>query len=144
MAALQITKPTGGTQIMKILIVDDDAIVVQSCVRILETEGMELQVASTVEMGEKLLSEESLSQPYELLLTDVKMPGQDGFEMIRRARKIQPDIPILMMTGYLTTKTMEKGRRDGADNYIAKPFTPDELVDAVKKTIIQHKGETDK
>lgn len=129
---------------MKILIVDDDAIVVQSCVRILETEGMELQVASTVEMGEKLLSEESLSLPFELLLTDVKMPGQDGFEMIRRARKIQPDIPILMMTGYLTTKTMEKGRRDGADNYIAKPFTPDELVDAVKKTIIQHKGETDK
>lgn len=60
--------------------------------------------------------------------------------MIRRARKIRPDIPILMMTGYLTSKTMEKGRRYGADNYIAKPFTPDELVDAVKKTTVRHKG----
>ncbi len=129
---------------MKILIVDDDAIVVQSCVRILEMEGMETHVASTVEMGEKLLSREGPSASFDLILTDVKMPGQDGFEMIRRARKIQPDIPIIMMTGYLTTKTMEKGRRYGADNYIAKPFTPDELVDAVRETTIRPKGGIDK
>jgi len=125
---------------MKILIVDDDAIVVQSCVRILEMEGIETQVANTVEEGEKLLRTAGASFPFALILTDVKMPGQDGFEMIRRARKIRPDIPILMMTGYLTSKTMEKGRRYGADNYIAKPFTPDELVDAVKKTTVRHKG----
>ena len=125
---------------MKILIVDDDAIVVQSCVRILEMEGIETQVANTVEEGEKLLSAVGASFPFALILTDVKMPGQDGFEMIRRARKIRPDIPILMMTGYLTSKPLEKGRRYGADNYIAKPFTPDELVDAVKITTVRHKG----
>ena len=125
---------------MKILIVDDDAIVVQSCVRILELEGIETQVANTVEEGEKLLSAAGASAPFALILTDVKMPGQDGFEMIRRARNIRPDIPILMMTGYLTSRTMEKGRRYGADNYIAKPFTPDELVEAVKKTTIRHTG----
>lgn len=125
---------------MKILIVDDDAIVVQSCVRILEMEGIETQVANTVEDGEKLLSAAGASSPFALILTDVKMPGQDGFEMIRRARKIRPDIPILMMTGYLTNKTMEKGRRYGADNYIAKPFTPDELVDAVNITTVRLRG----
>ena len=125
---------------MKILIVDDDAIVVQSCVRILEMEGFETQVANTVEEGENLLSSAGASFPFALILTDVKMPGQDGFEMIRRARNIRPDIPILMMTGYLTSKTMEKGRRYGADNYIAKPFTPDELVDAVNKTTVRLKG----
>lgn len=127
---------------MKVLIVDDDAIVVQSCIRILEMEGIETQVANTVEGGEKLLYAAGASLTFDLILTDVKMPGQDGFEMIRRARNTQPDIPILMMTGYLTNKTMEKGRRYGADNYIAKPFTPDELVDAVKKTTVQHKGES--
>lgn len=126
---------------MKILIVDDDEIVVRSCMRILEAEGMEIQVANSVEIGEKLLTDQTTAPPFELILTDVKMPGQDGFEMIRRAREIQADIPILMMTGYLTAKTMEKGRCYGADNYIAKPFTPDELVDAVHKTIIhQRKG----
>ena len=125
---------------MKILIVDDDAIVVESCVRILEMEGIETQVANTVEEGEKLLSAVGASCPFALILTDVKIPGQDGFEMIRRARNISPDIPVLMMTGYLTNKTMEKGRRYGADNYIAKPFTPYELVDAVNKTTVQYKG----
>ena len=129
---------------MKILIVDDDAIVVQSCVRILEMEGIETQVAHTVEDGENLLSAVGSAFPFALILTDVKMPGQDGFEMIRRARKIRPDIPILMMTGYLTNKTMEKGRRYGADNYIAKPFTPDELVDAIKITTVQQRGGTKK
>lgn len=129
---------------MKILIVDDDAIVVQSCVRILDLEGMEVHVASTVEMGEKLLSTEGASAAFDLILTDVKMPDQDGFEMIRRARQIQPDIPIIMMTGYLTAKTMEKGRRYGADDYIAKPFTPDELVDAVRETASREKGGRDK
>ena len=125
---------------MKILIVDDDAIVIQSCVRILQMEGFETQVANTVEEGEKLLSAVGASSPFTLILTDVKIPGKDGFEMIRRARNIRPDIPVLMMTGYLTNKTMEKGRRYGADNYIAKPFTPDELVDAVNKTTVRHKG----
>ena len=125
---------------MKILIVDDDAIVIQSCVRIFEMEGIETQVANTVEEGEKLFSAVENSCPFGLILTDVKIPGHDGFEMIRRARKIRPDIPILMMTGYLTNKTMDKGRRYGANNYIAKPFTPDELVEAVNKTIIHHKG----
>lgn len=129
---------------MKILIVDDDAIVVQSCVRILEAEAIETLVASTVEAGEKMLREQTPAHPFSLILTDVKMPGQDGFEMIRRARTIQPDIPILMMTGYLTNKTMEKGRRFGADNYIAKPFTPDELIDAVQQTINQLKGGIEK
>ncbi len=125
---------------MKILIVDDDAIVIQSCVRILEMEGIETQVANTVEEGEKLLSAAEASCPFALILTDVKIPGHDGFEMIRRARNIRPDIPVLMMTGYLTNKTMDKGRRYGADNYIAKPFTPDELVDAINKTTVRHKG----
>ena len=127
---------------MKILIVDDDAIVIQSCVRILEMEGIETQVANTVEEGVKLLSAVGASSPFALILTDVKIPGQDGFEMIRRARNIRPNIPVLMMTGYLTNKTMDKGRRYGADNYIAKPFTPDELVDAVNKTTVRHKGGT--
>ena len=117
---------------MKILIVDDDAIVIQSCRRVLEAEGMEVQTANTVETGEEILA----TGPFDLMLTDIKIPGQDGFEMIRRAKKIRPDMPVLMMTGYLTPQVIEKGRRLGADNHIAKPFTPDELTAAVRKTLL--------
>jgi DNA-binding response OmpR family regulator len=70
---------------------------------------------------------------FDLLLTDIRMPGRDGFEMIIQARKIRPNMPILMMTGYMTPETIEQGRKCGADNYIAKPFTPDELMEAVRK-----------
>ncbi len=115
---------------MNILIVDDDPIVVQSCRRILEAPDMAVLSASTVEEGEHLLAENR----FDLMLTDIKMPGQDGFEMIRRAKKRWPDMPVLMMTGYLTAGTMEKGRQSGADNCIAKPFTPLELLSAVQNT----------
>ncbi|BBO69467.1 hypothetical protein DSCA_33970 [Desulfosarcina alkanivorans] len=114
---------------MRILVVDDDAIVVQSCCRILEAEGMAIQTADNVETGAAILAAES----FDLMLTDIKMPGRDGFEMIRRAKKIRPGMPILMMTGYLTADTIEAGRHAGADNCIAKPFTPEELVQAVLK-----------
>lgn len=127
---------------MKILIIDDDYIVAKSCQRILEAEEMKTYVAGSMETGEKLLAAES-SVPFDLILTDIKMPGRDGFDMIHEAKKKHPDIPILMMTGYLTVETMEKGRRLGSDSYIAKPFTPEELMKAVLETISRHKGGTE-
>jgi DNA-binding response OmpR family regulator len=114
---------------MKILIVDDDPVVALSCRRVLEAEGMEVHSATSVEMGESMLAAER----FDLLLTDIKMPGRDGFEMISQARKIRPNMPVLMMTGYMTPETIEQGRRFGAENHIAKPFTPDELIGAVRK-----------
>ncbi len=114
---------------MRVLIVDDDAIVVHSCRRILEAEGMEIQTADTVAAGLSILAAENV----DLMVTDIKMPGRGGFEMIKQARKIKPEMPILMMTGYLTPDTIEAGRLAGADNCIAKPFTPEELIQAVKK-----------
>lgn len=116
---------------MKVLIVDDDAIVIKSCCRILEAEEMETSCANTVEMAENLLGKES----FDLMLTDIKMPGLDGFEMIRRARKIRPEMAILMMTGYLTSETVERSGSFGVDHYIPKPFTPEELLEAVRKIL---------
>ena len=129
---------------MKILIVDDDAIVVQCCIRILELEGIKVSSADSVERGMKLLSAEGPSASFDLILTDAKMPGQDGFEMIRLAREIQPAVPIIMMTGDLTFRTMEKNGCSGADTCIAKPFTPNELLDAVRQTLLQQQGVTGK
>jgi DNA-binding response OmpR family regulator len=92
---------------------------------------MEIQTADNVETGASILAVER----FELMLTDIKMPGQDGFEMIKRARQIRADMPILMMTGFLTAETIAAGRRAGANNCIAKPFTPEELIQAVQKLL---------
>ena len=117
---------------MRVLIVDDDAIVVRSCRRVLEAEGMDIHTANTVAQGVAMLTEAD----FDLMLTDIKMPGQDGFAMIARARQLRPDLPILMMSGYSTAETIANGRRLGADNHIAKPFTPEELLIAVRNTIV--------
>lgn len=113
---------------MKVLIVDDDPLVALSGRRVMEAEEWEVHVASTVAMGETMLT----TDDFDLMLTDIKMPGRSGFEMMKLARKIRPNMPILMMTGYLTPETIAQGHRCGAENYIAKPFTPDELIEAVR------------
>jgi DNA-binding response OmpR family regulator len=113
---------------MNILIVDDDPIVIQSCRRILEAEGHTVLTAGTVSDGEKQLD----LQAFDLMVTDIKMPGQDGFEMIRRAVKLRPGMPVLVMTGYLMTETEDEIRRLGVGSHIAKPFTPAEFLAAVE------------
>ena len=114
---------------MKVLVVDDDPVVVLSCRRVLEAEGMEVHAATSVVAGEAMLAAER----FELLLTDIKMPGRNGYAMMVQARKNHPDMPILIMTGYMTPETIEQGRRCGAENYIAKPFTPDELMKIIRE-----------
>ena len=115
---------------MKILIVDDDLMVIESCRRILEEEGIHIRAATSVEEGMKILEAED----FDVMITDIKMPGEDGFKLIEKAKALKPGMPILMMTGYLTIETVAKGSNVGADNYIAKPFTPEELIAAVRKT----------
>ena len=109
---------------MNILIVDDDAIVIRSCRRILEAEGHDVRTANWVDQAEKQLEE----QAFDLMVTDIKMPGRDGFAMIREAGKIYPGMPVLVMTGYLVPDTENDIRRLGVVHYIAKPFTPAELL----------------
>lgn len=116
---------------MRCLIVDDDAFVVMSCRRILEAEGATVNTAENVETGVAML----VAEPYDVMLTDIKMPGQDGFAMLERAKELQPDMPVLLMTGFLTAEIMSAGSRAGAAICIAKPFTPEELLQAVRKII---------
>ncbi len=116
---------------MKILVVDDDAMVIQSCRRILEEGGLLVQTAPDVDSGIAYLAKE----PFDLVLTDIKMPGRDGFEMIEHVKTTQPSLPVLMMTGYLTPETIDRGMQLGADQFIAKPFTPQELMTAVENQL---------
>ncbi len=117
---------------MKILIVDDEPIVIESCRRILEAEGISVRRAGNALQAKEILHQ---GESFDLILTDIKMPGQDGFQLISQIRKARPGIPILMMTGYLTPETVEKGRSGGAEGFIAKPFTPEELLRAVENTL---------
>ncbi|MEZ4524662.1 MAG: response regulator [Desulfobacterales bacterium] len=126
---------------MKILIVDDEPIVIESCRRILEAEGISVRRAGNALQAKEILHQ---GESFDLILTDIKMPGQDGFQLISQIRNARPGIPILMMTGYLTPETIAKGRSGGAEGFIAKPFTPEELLRAVENTLSGNPGLTGK
>jgi DNA-binding NtrC family response regulator len=116
---------------MKILVVDDDAIVIKSCKRILEAEGFEvLTVPSADDALEKIKNYD-----FDLLLMDVKMPKHDGMFLMREMKKHLPEIPIIVMSGYPTPETIADVLRLGATQFIPKPFRPDELVKTIRQVV---------
>ena len=116
---------------MHVLVVDDDPIVLKCCERVLGGEGYEATLAAgAAEALEKL--EEAC---YEMLLVDIKMPERDGLYLIERVKERCPGVPILVMSGYPTSETVSRSSALGAGAFIAKPFTPDELIKAVHKVM---------
>jgi DNA-binding NtrC family response regulator len=116
---------------MKILVVDDDAIVIKSCRRILEAEGFEVMtVPSADEALEKVKCDD-----FNLLLMDVKMPKHDGIFLMREIKKNWPNIPIIVMSGYPTPETIADVLKLGATQFIPKPFRPDELTKVVRQVL---------
>jgi DNA-binding NtrC family response regulator len=116
---------------MKILVVDDERIVLDSCRRVLEADGFKvLLVPSTDKALEAMKTED-----FDLLLVDVKMPERDGIYLMREVKEKWPDIPIIVMSGYDTAETIAEAAKVGAATFIAKPFTPDELLKTVRQVI---------
>lgn len=102
----------------KILVVDDEAHICTMLDRILQREGYQVQTSTDPEDGLNLLKQ----QPYDLLVTDLNMPGMTGLDLLGRARKIQPGCEVVMMTGYATVDTAREALKRGAIDYIEKPM----------------------
>jgi DNA-binding response OmpR family regulator len=113
---------------MRVLVVDDEPIVLKSCRLVLEAEGWEMMPASSVTEALSIL--ESITP--ELLLVDVKMPVHDGMYLMRKVREKRPGIPIIVMSGYATSETIKEAEGLGAAIFLPKPFTPDELADTLR------------
>ncbi|MGB7573056.1 MAG: response regulator [Thermodesulfobacteriota bacterium] len=116
---------------MRILVVDDDVIVIKSCRRILEAEGFEV---TTVPSADDAL-EKIKMYDFDLLVMDVKMPKHDGIFLMREIKKNWPDIPIIVMSGYPTPETIADVLNLGATQFIPKPFKPDEFMKSIKQVI---------
>ena len=116
---------------MKILVVDDDAIVTKSCKRILEAEGFEVSTVPSADQGIEAIKHDD----FDLLLMDVKMPKHDGIYLMREIKKDWPDIPIIVMSGYPTPETVADVLELGATQFIPKPFRPDELIKTIHQVI---------
>jgi DNA-binding NtrC family response regulator len=116
---------------MKILVVDDEDIVLESCQAVLELDGFEAQFAPSADKALEAMK----NNGFDLLLIDVKMPRRDGMYLMRKIKEQWPDVPVIVMSGYYTTQTIQEAMSMGAASFIAKPFEPDELVETVRKVI---------
>ncbi len=117
----------------RILVADDDAGILHTCRKILSHAGYEVTTAPDGNAALGLLK----SSRYDLLLVDLKMPGLSGLETLTMARKIDPTLMIVMLTAYATIQTAVDAVKRGAFDYLAKPFTVDQLRLVVEQTLQQ-------
>lgn len=114
-----------------ILIVDDEEDTLDACTQALTKEGYSIDTASRApEALEKIESKN-----YRIVIADIKMPGMDGIELLQRIKKSNPQVEVIMITGYATIETAVKSMKEGAYDYLPKPFTPEELRMLVKKAL---------
>lgn len=115
----------------KILIVDDQVSFCNHIQTVLEMEGYQADAAHNAGQALATLS----SQSFDILLTDMKMPGMDGLALFKKARKIDPDISGIIMTAYGSISSAVASIKHGATDYLQKPFEPESLIMVIEKTV---------
>jgi len=118
---------------ISIMIVDDDLCVLEVASLYLRKEGVEVQCARSGEEALGMLREKR----FHLMLTDLHMPGMDGFELVRRTLVLAPLMKILLDTGDPSEENRRTARELGIDAVIAKPFQMAEMVTIVKSLILE-------
>jgi len=118
----------------KILVVDDEEKIRQALSAILTKEGY---LVTTAKDGEEALTKPI--QEFSLIITDLKMAPMNGLELLKRAKKISPDVVVIMITAFGTIKTAIEAVKQGAYDYISKPFELDEITMVVSKALQLHK-----
>lgn len=120
--------------VSRILVADDEKEILVSCRKILEHAGFEVATAADGAEALELLK----STRYDLLLLDLKMPGRNGMEILSLARALDPALMIVMFTAYATLENAVEAVKRGAFDYLAKPFTAEQLCLVVERSL-RHK-----
>jgi CheY-like chemotaxis protein len=111
-----------------ILVVDDEPDMRENMLRILHRGHYACVTAAD---GREALALLDLGTPPDLILTDVRMPGPDGLALAREARRLVPDVPVVLVTAYVVDEAVRDAVRDGTATLLAKPFSAAELLAAV-------------
>ena len=124
----------------KILVLDDEPGITLLCSRLLKRAGYEVVAFTEASPAYEHLRNNQI----DLLLVDIRMPEVDGFEVISHAKQLQPDISVLVMTGFGTVETAIQALRQGVDGLLLKPFEQgSELVDTVKQAFLDSEKKRD-
>jgi len=117
----------------RILIVDDEAVIRDGLRRILEGDRFAVETCASGYGAIELLH----GQEFDLIVTDLKMPGMNGIEVLKAVATLQPHVPVIMITGYASVETAVEAMKCGAVDYISKPFAPDQFLEKVERALAQ-------
>lgn len=113
---------------ISILIVDDEASVRDSLYNWFIEDGYLVECAANAKIALSILENES----YDIILADIKMPGMDGMEMLKRIKLLKPESIVIIMTAFAAVDTAVQALKDGAYDYVTKPFDPDDLSHLIR------------
>jgi len=116
-----------------ILVIDDEESMRVGCVQTLSEEGYAAQAAENGAQGLEMAQRES----FDLVVLDLRMPGLDGMEVLRKLREVDPDLVVIVITGYATIESAVEAMRRGAYDFLPKPFTPETLLAIVRRAVEQ-------
>ena len=115
----------------KMLVIDDEEIVLKSCRKIFEAEGFAVVTTANPQEGLKLVSESH----FDVILVDWMMPGFDGMDVVEEIDKRSPNSAVVMISGYPSVGRATEAMKRGAMDYVSKPFRPEEIAEVVKKAV---------
>jgi signal transduction histidine kinase len=115
----------------KLLFIDDEDIVLRSCRRIFTGDEWEVETALSGEEGLEM----ARAKDYDVVVTDLKMPGLGGMDVLKTLRQEKPDVIVVIFTGYANVETAREALKNGAFDYIPKPFTPEEIRSVVRNAV---------
>jgi DNA-binding NtrC family response regulator len=116
-----------------VLIVDDEAVVRHAHLRSLEGTGCLARAAGDGFEAIRVMEESA----FDVVLLDLRMPGMDGMELLKALKQRWPDSEVVVITGYPTLESAKEALRLGAQNYIAKPVGPDQVIEAARAAILE-------
>jgi DNA-binding NtrC family response regulator len=114
-----------------VLVIDDDAVVGRSFDRVLSGKGYAVDTALSGEQGLRDIEEHE----YDVIFTDIKMPGMNGIEVARRIKAKNPLTPIVVITGYGTTENEAEASVLGVSGFVRKPLSPETIEDIAQKAL---------
>ena len=114
-----------------ILVIDDDKAMRDACFQILSRQGYRVELAASAKQGLTLL--ERLS--FDAILLDLVMPDMDGLEALKKIRALDPDVEVIIITGYGTIQSAVESIKAGAFHFLSKPFVPDDLRNLVSRAL---------
>jgi len=123
--------------VFRLLVVDDEAIVGKRLSQVFSKMGFEIETYTEATTAMAAMAE----KPFDVVVTDLKMDGMDGMEVLKRVRGMNPHTQVIIITGYALPETAELARQQGVFEFLAKPFRLDELKQAIFRALeYQKKG----